>query len=89
MVGPSGAHRYVLIKFPGDAVTAGPWTTLKIMFLKKKKRKSRSKQVTDSESFSLPVKLHVSELSSCQRGLKVEGRIVRDFRMDIFILCYI
>lgn len=88
MVGPGGAHRYVLIKFPGDAVTAGPWTTLKIMFLKKK-RKSCSKQVTDSESFSLPVKLHVSELSSCQRGLKVEGGIVRDFRMDIFILCYI
>lgn len=38
-VGPSGAHMYVLIKFPGDAATAGPWTTLKIMFLKKKEKK--------------------------------------------------
>ena len=87
-VGASGAHMYVLITFPGDAATAGPWTTLKIMFLKKK-RKSWSKQNIDSESFSSPVKLHFSELSSCQRGLRVEGGRVREFRMDIFILCYV
>jgi len=31
---------YVLIKFPGDAATAGPWTTLKIMFLKKKRKEN-------------------------------------------------
>ena len=78
----------VLIKFPGDAATAGPWTTFENHVLKKK-RKSCSKQVTDSESFSSPVKLHFSELSSCQRGLRVEGGIVREFRMDIFTPCYI